>query len=88
MTVDALLGTSEFVELAGKLGDACTQVMQFRLKPRSDVNYEDARQHVRVARYRAAELTIRIDLPHARETALITAVDPHELGAATARLMS
>jgi hypothetical protein len=86
VSMDLLLPTERFVEIAGELAEYGVLLLQFRSEPRAQVDYNDARPKARYERCKAAGLTVRIDLPHARETALISAIDATGLSAAFGRL--
>ncbi|RZS41197.1 hypothetical protein EV193_103517 [Herbihabitans rhizosphaerae] len=86
VAADVLLETSAFLELAPELFALGCTALQFRDPPRAFTNYDDERPHARAARYRSAGLTVRFDLPHARESALLTTTDEESLRAALTRL--
>lgn len=87
MSVDLLLPTTEFLRLAPDLADVGIEILQFRQRPRADVEYVDvSNPHARVARFRLSELTVSVDLPHAGEVAQLAATSAADLDAAIERL--
>src|SRR5690348_1723121 len=72
---DALFTTDGFLGVVERLDDVGGLVRQFAKLPGDDLNLDDPRAAVRMARYRAFGLRIGFDLPHARESALIFALD-------------
>ncbi|PZF79480.1 hypothetical protein [Jiangella anatolica] len=86
MSIDLLLPTAEFLRLAPDLADAGIELLQFRQRPRPDIDYvEVTNAHARAARLRMSELTIGIDLPHAGEVAQLAATSAADLDAAIER---
>ena len=83
---DALLTTDEFLGVVERLDGVGGLVRQFAKLPSDDVNLDDPRATVRMARYRAFGLRVGFDLPHARESALIFAIDEETLSMALSRL--
>jgi hypothetical protein len=86
VSMNLLLPTAEFTEIAGELAEYGVLLLQFRTEPRPEVDYNDVRPKVRFERYKAAGLTVRIELPHARESALMSATNAQDLSAALGRL--
>jgi hypothetical protein len=83
---DALLDTDEFLDTVEQLGRLGGLVHQFGKPPRYDLRFDDSRPTARLARYRAFDLRVGFDLPHAQESALIFAVTDEALNEAFNRL--
>jgi hypothetical protein len=83
---DALLATGQFLDAAERLRHVGGLVRQFAKPPRHDVSFDDRRAAVRMSRYRAFDLRVGFDLPHARESALIFSVEEATLSTALSRL--
>jgi hypothetical protein len=86
VTVDLLLTPADFKRRATGWADIGVRIMQFRERPRADVDYDDAGAHARRARYELSRLTVSIDLPHADESAQVSALTKEDLNAALARV--
>jgi hypothetical protein len=82
----ALFTTDEFLGVVDRLGGVGGLVRQLAKPPRHDLSFDDRRATVRIARYRALDLRVGFDLPHARENALIFAIDEETLSTALSRL--
>jgi hypothetical protein len=76
----------EFLGVVDRLGGVGGFVRQLAKPPRHNPSFDDRRAAVRTARYRAFGLRVGFDLPHAREDALIFAIDEETLSAALSRL--
>jgi hypothetical protein len=85
VTVDLLLTPADFKRRAPGWADIGLRVLQFRDRPRADVDYDDPRLHARRARYELSKLLVSIDLPHADESAQVSALTKDDLNAALAR---
>ncbi len=85
---DVLLETAAFLGLVPDLAGFGATIRQFRKRPRADVDFYDARPGPRAAKYRAFDLTVSIELPHAHEAALLACVGEAELQAALTRIAS
>ena len=83
---DALFETGDFLATVHELTRFGGLVRQFSTPPRADVDLDDPRTSVRVARYRAFQLRVGIDLPHPREVANLVALSDDLLDESLDRL--
>lgn len=86
LSFDVLFEVSEFLSIAGKLGRHGALAMQFAKRPRADLNFNDPRSSVRIRRYRAFELRLKVDLPHPGEVAHLVSLSSQALDDALQRL--